>query len=250
MKFLKTVILFIGAIGMSFSFIQQPKNLFPTTVGNKIELSKKEQIYWEKAFDVFGKMSNNEVEYKSLSDDLKSLIDTIETSIENTVEHTEGAAIMPPCGFYCGSGPYKFTSSSTLKSSKKINYRAENAHDFNLLTAWVSDTKQGSIGQKINFHFKANTKNIRSIAVYNGYFKNKELWKKNARVKKFKLYVNGELHSILNLKNIPAAQRFKVTPNQPKDKDMVITFEIVEIYKGTTYDDVAISEINFDGYGH
>ena len=59
----------------------------------------------------------------------------------------------------------------------------------------------------------------------------------------------GELYDDLALQDETASQSFKINAIQSTDskKDLVLTFEVIEIYKGTKYDDLAISEINFDG---
>jgi hypothetical protein len=150
------------------------------------------------------------------------------------------------CSWYCGGGPYKITASSYLTEEGKINYLPDNIHDFDLLTAWVP---KGTIGMKINFHFKPFAARVNEILLWNGYIKNIDLWKANSRVAKFKLYVNGQPKAILNLVDSTNAQSFKIDPVQSTDstRDMILTLEILEIYKGTKYSDVAISEVNFDG---
>lgn len=41
------------------------------------------------------------------------------------------------CSWYCGGGPDSITASSILAANKKLDYKASNAHDFSLRTAWV-----------------------------------------------------------------------------------------------------------------
>jgi intein/homing endonuclease len=67
--------------------------------------------------------------------------------------------------------------------------------------------------------------------------------------KKLKLYINNKPYANLELQDVTASQSFKIDPIQSTDstKDLVLTFEVIEIYKGTKYGDLAISEINFDG---
>ena len=63
------------------------------------------------------------------------------------------------------------------------------------------------------------------------------------------MIVNGKPTAILELKDVNSTQSFKINPIQSTDstKDLILTLEIIEVYKGTKYDDVAVSEINFDG---
>jgi hypothetical protein len=59
--------------------------------------------------------------------------------------------------------------------------------------------------------------------------------------------VNNKDFAILKLKDTPTSQTFHFDPLQNKDKDLIITLEILDIYKGEKWNDVAISEIIFDG---
>jgi hypothetical protein len=63
------------------------------------------------------------------------------------------------------------------------------------------------------------------------------------------MFVNGKPTAILELKDIKNTQSFKINPIQSTDstRDLILTLEILEVYKGTKYDDVAVSEIGFDG---
>lgn len=87
------------------------------------------------------------------------------------------------------------------------------------------------------------------LYIYNGYIKNYDLFKANARVKTFRLYINNVPYAILELSDTTAQQSFKIEPVRStiKNKDLVLTFEILEIYEGDKYKEVAVSEINFDG---
>jgi len=187
-------------------------------------------------------MNSNDIDYKKISEQDKKMIDSLEMGYGPL---TQGVG----CSWYCGGGPYKITSSSYLKDEGKITYLPDNIHDFDLFTAWVPDSANGSIGKKINFHFKPFAPRVNEIIIWNGYIKNTDLWKANSRVAKFKMIVNGKPTAILELKDVNNTQSFKINPIQSTDstKDLILTLEILEVYKGTKYDDVAISEINFDG---
>ena len=211
----------------------------PKVYGSTV-YTKAEQVYWQNAMELMSKVNSGELHYDdNLSKKDKSAIDSLETM---GGPMTEGMG----CSWYCGGGPYKVTASSYLNQSGNINYLPENAHDFDLLTAWVPN---GNIGKKINFHFKPFAPRVNEIMIWNGYIKNIDLWKANARVARFKLLINGEPKAILELVDSTNMQTFAIDPIQSADstQDLIITLEILEIYKGTKYNDVAISEINFDG---
>lgn len=204
--------------------------------------TKAEEIVWQKTLDLYAKLNSGDLDYGKLSEPDKKMIDSLEM-IDGPL--TQGVG----CSWYCGGGPYKITSSTYLKEQGKATYLPDNLHDFNLFTAWVPDTKSGIIGKKVNFHFKPFSPRVNKVIIYNGYIKNKDLWLANSRVKKWRLYINNKSYAILELQDLTAAQSFKIDPIQSIDstKDLVLTFEVLEIYKGTKYEDLAISEINFDG---
>ena len=235
-----TLTTFILTLGISVSGQYLP--VLKPTLGANNEYSKADQVVWEKALQQYDEINSGNLDYEKLSESDKQMIDSMEM-MEGPL--TQG----PGCSWYCGGGPYKITSSSYIKDQGKITYLPDNIHDFNLFTAWVPDNSNGAIGKKINFHFKPFAPRINEIIIWNGYVKNSDLWKANSRVAKFKLIINGKPNAILELKDVNNTQSFKISPVQSTDstKDLILTLEILEIYKGTKYDDVAISEINFDG---
>ncbi len=228
------ILLFIMSTAFS-AFGQKEKTLTPS-IGAPINFSKEQQVLWQAAMDKETKMG-----YENLSSAEKILIDSMEMGGGPFTEFG--------CSWYCGGEMYKVSSRSWLKGTGSVNYKPENIHDFNLFTAWVPDTVHGPIGKKINFYFKPLSPRVNEIIIYNGYIKNIELFKSNARVKKIKLYFNNVYYATLELADTTAQQSFKIQPTRSNDKsrDLVLTLEIAEIYKGDKYIDVAVSEINFGG---
>lgn len=225
----------------SFSFAQTVKTIKPTIGGNN-NYSKKEQQQWQQALDNSAKMDAGELSYEKLAPKDKAFIDSMEMGYGPM---TEG----PGCSWYCGGQLYKITADESLKDQGNISYKTDNIHDFDLFTAWVPDTTNGVIGKKVNFHFKPLSPRVNKINIYNGYIKNYDLFKANARVKTFMLYINNVPYAILQLSDTTACQSFKIEPvrSNVKNKDLILTFEIREIYAGDKYTEVAVSEINFDG---
>ena len=105
------------------------------------------------------------------------------------------------------------------------------------------------LGEYIEFYFKPFSPRVDKIIIYDGYFKNQNLWESNSRVKQFKLYINEKPYAILDLADTNAPQSFSIEPIQSMTKgvDLVLKLEIMDVYKGSKYSDVVISEINFDG---
>lgn len=231
---------FVLTLGLSVSGQNLPT--IQATVHASNDYNKSDKAVWQKALDQYAKINSGDTKYDFLSEPDKKMIDSLEMGYGPM---TQGVG----CSWYCGGGPYKITSSSYLKDEGKITYLPDNIHDFDLFTAWVPDNSNGSIGKKINFHFKPFVPRVNEIIIWNGYIKNNDLWKANSRVAKFKMIVNGKPTAILELKDVNNTQSFKINPIQSTDstRDLILTLEILEVYKGTKYDDVAVSEINFDG---
>ena len=149
------------------------------------------------------------------------------------------------CSWYCAGGPFKVVASSTLGPQ----YAAAKIDDFSLQYAWVEGAVGDGIGESVTYYFKQNSPRLNEIKVYNGYVKTAALWRANNRVKKLKLWVNNRPYALLSLRDSPALQTFKVPllGHRADKKDLMLRFEILEIYPGTTYHDTALTEIFFDG---
>jgi hypothetical protein len=235
MRNVNKMILAFLVFSASDAFGQKVKTLTPS-IGVPINFSKQEQVLWQVAIEKETKMG-----YDNLNPAERILIDSMEMG--------RGPLTEFGCSWYCGGEMYKVSSGSWLKATGNVTYKPENIHDFDLFTAWVPDTINGPIGKKIDFYFKPLSPRINEIMIYNGYIKNIDLFKSNARVKKFKLYINNLYYASLELADTTAQQSFKIPPirSNVKNKDLILTFEIAEIYKGEKYTDVAVSEINFGG---
>ncbi len=232
-----TILLLIGQL----AFGQTIKTIQPV-LGSKNDYTKTEEAVWRKAMDQYAKTNTGELNYDSLSDFEKRMMDSLEM-LYGPITQDYG------CSWYCGGGPYKVTASSNLKTQGTSTYIPDNLHDFNLFTAWAPDTAGGVIGEKINFHFEPLSPRVNEVTIYNGYIKNQEVWQANSRAKRIKVYINHSPYAILELQDVTAAQSFKIDPVRSNDstKDLVLTFEILDIYHGTKYKDLVISEINFSG---
>ncbi|MDJ1471480.1 Hint domain-containing protein [Cytophagaceae bacterium DM2B3-1] len=237
-KIIPTLLLCLNSL---LGYAQSTPVLKPK-VGSSNDYSKAEQAAWSKVLDQYEKVNSGKLDYKTVSQKDQQMMDELDMG---EGPHTEGVG----CSWYCGGGPYKLTSSSSLKADEKNTYQVENIHDFDLFTAWVPDTQKEVIGAKIHFYFKPFSPRVTTLYIYNGYIKNKDLWQANARAKKLRLYINNKPKAILELQDVTNCQTFGIEPIQSIDhtKDLILTLEVLEIYKGSKYSDLAISEINFEG---
>lgn len=207
---------------------------------NSPEMTKKASVIWQN-------LTNSNKKYSDLNSEEKRILNFVDEAKETPWE-----AIGTGCSWYCGGGPSKVTASSYLDSSNGITYFGENAHDFSYKNAWVEGKDGYGIGESLTYYFKYGSPRITKIIIANGYVKSKAAWKNNSRVKTFKVYLNDKPYAILNLSDTSSLQEFSLENplgfKEPKsDNEWTLKFEIVDVYKGLKYDDVAISEIYFDG---
>ena len=213
----------------------QIQNFYPKKVV-KPDLSAKR----EKEINRQNELLQKKVPTASEQKELNILLEKYGEVVENAWDIIDGG-----CSWYCGGGNYKIKASSSLGDS----YKAEFANDLSYKTAWVEGKKDEGIGEYLEYYFKNDSPRITEIIISNGYMKSEETRKNNNRVKKLKLYVNGVPFGILNLKDSRTDQYFEIgTLGHNKNRtDLILKFEILEVYKGSKYNDTAITEIYFDG---
>lgn len=216
---------------------QEIKNLFPKE--NKVYLTDKGAADYEKAI-AFAKKKG----WDKLTDaDWENMVKLGFSETRSSYWDIVGEG----CSWYCGDGgPIKITASSRLKSQGKNDYNEKNLHDLMYNTPWVEGVKGYGIGQWVEYTFKANNPRITEIHVVNGYVKSQAAWKNNSRVKRLKVYVNGQPLAILNLEDSRSDQTFEIEPLTFKQQ-WTMRFEILEVYEGDKFDDTALSEIYFSG---
>ncbi|MCD4705713.1 DUF4424 family protein [bacterium] len=136
--------------------------------------------------------------------------------------------------------------SSSYLIEDEIDYCPYRAIDRDEKTAWVEDVAGSGIGEWINIEGRSvllNDKDYNKIKIFNGFGKSKELWQKNNRVKKLKvIYPNNQKH-IINLKDVFGYQTIDLPEIIRLKENGYIKLEIMEVYKGTDFDDTAISEV-------
>ena len=230
MKYLLIFALLCGGTAQS-----QIKNFYPKKVV-KPDLSAKR----EKEINRQNELLQKKTPTASEQTELNILLEKYGEVVDNAWDIIDGG-----CSWYCGGGNYKIKASSSLGDS----YKAEFANDLSYKTAWVEGKKDEGIGEYLEYYFKNDSPRITEIIISNGYMKSEETWKNNNRVKKLKLYVNGVPFGILNLKDSRTDQYFSVGTlgHNKNGTDLVLKFEILEVYKGSKYNDTAITEIYFDG---
>ena len=207
---------------------------------------------WKVSAEIQGILEKNKaIEEKMAVSGVDSLTEEEETFLaDNEMVQSPFSTDVPGCSWYCAAAIQEVKSSSNLRSSQSNSYAPWNAHDFDLQTAWATDKNKG-IGETLTFNFKpSEILTVNYLKFYNGYQKSKATFKNNSRVKRAALYINGKHKFNLELEDTEAAQLFELGKwfLQGEDK-FTVALKILEIYPGEKYNDLCVSEINFDGEG-
>jgi len=153
---------------------------------------------------------------------------------------------------------FNTSASSTLSDQGSSSYGVSNLNDLDPNTCWVEGASDYGIGEyfvifpKDDFDAGLAGDTMFDIpnVIYNGYQKSYYLWINNSRVKKFKIYVDNEPVCYLALKDKMGKQSFDLPIKATvQDESWLvewkeIKFEIVEVYKGNKWSDVAITELH------
>lgn len=91
---------------------------------------------------------------------------------------------------------------------------------------------------------------IDGVSIINGFAADKSIWEKNGRVKVLEVAFNGKPLGTITLEDTPEPQ-FLGLPQmvlRPGKREQV-TFTIREVYPGSKYQDTAIADFFFSGFG-
>lgn len=228
------------------------KNLFPSKTYPLDYSHEKEMEFNEKmkSCDSILSAVHTEEIYESLTEEQKNLIMICDVGSYNYYDASE-----PGCSWYCGGGPDTIYASSNLRNSKYYSYEAENIFDDDHFTAWVEGAKGNGIGEWIIFSFAYYSPRITQIGITNGYVKTEKAYLENCRVKKIKVLYEGKIWGYLNLEDMRSEQWFDldtlghstISKELNTKENWELKLEIVEVYPGSKYNDLAITDIQFDG---
>jgi len=134
-------------------------------------------------------------------------------------------------------------ASSELSGQSGNEYSADNLTDGDHETAWVEGVYGYGYGEVITV--SANEKLItEGFTVRNGYCKSGDAWLENARIRKFFICLNDTPLMVVELEDTIDMQVIMFPEHVSLDLDDSLTFEILEIYPGSMYQDAAISELS------
>jgi len=231
----------------------------PFLVNSQISLSPEVMSYPDISQEAYTKYIELTNRYEVISKNIETFgkqkisDEDLEFWLTNEMTVVDGSPFntgIEGCSWYCGAQIKQIKATSFLKNSAGSNYKADNIHDFDLRTTWATDKNKG-IDEKLTIHFPySENLSLTHIEIYNGYQKSESVWKNNSRAKKIELFINGKSTYILHLQDTLKMQRFSIGKRfSPHESDLIVQFKVLEIYPGDKYDDLCISEINFDGAG-
>ena len=133
-------------------------------------------------------------------------------------------------------------ASSELTVQGSRYYGTSNLLDGDPETAWVEGVYGYGHGEVVTVVTDRDYI-AQGFAVRNGYCRPGGAWWENARIRKFFISLNGEPVMVAELEDAMDLQFFSFPEHLVIDSDDEITFEIIEVYPGATYQDTAISEL-------
>jgi hypothetical protein len=160
------------------------------------------------------------------------------------------------CSLYCAATP-TVSVSSHLPPQHRNEYGAAVLEDGKGQTAWV--VEHGS-GEWFEFGFEASgfhpdipednqRTGVNRLYVWNGYGKTPSRWREHARARRLRLDVDGRPVALITLLDDSCPQRVDLPPTLLRH-GMRFRFTVVDVFPGTSVDELAVSETRLDGYGH
>ncbi|MCD4694484.1 hypothetical protein K8R62_03960 [bacterium] len=190
--------------------------------------------------------------------------DNIEISMLNYYSPTKGSCVCrEECLDYNQERAEEeiFGYSSSYLKEGETNYYACKAFDGDQKTAWVEGSEDGGVGEWISVPLERMSDiskfpdtclddmcskkiKINKFNIFNGFGESKELWEKNNRVKEIKIIFNDSKEIILEIPDIYGYQTIDL-PEEITTNRFLAKVEILDVYKGSEYNDTAITEIRF-----
>jgi hypothetical protein len=217
-------------------------------IGNSFEYDPEKEDQYKILESIQARIDKGEIKYDDLSEEDQLALDDL-----NQSGGYWSVGVSPGPTWSSEFPPQKVQATSTLPASKNADYNVGNLIDEDLRTVWSEGAQGNGIGESISFQYSAknqfgNTTVLTSVTILNGFVKRNDLWKKNGRVKTFKLYINEKPFALLELEDSKAFQTFDLGEIS-SPAGFTLTFEIFEVYPGEVFEDVVVSYITFDGDG-
>jgi hypothetical protein len=227
-----------------FGNLHGQKEFQPAQVDTLNYSPKNEETYY--VFAEFCDSILNTIQTEEQYDSLNNHYNQVLGFCERAMKFDYYDVSIEGCSWYCGGGIDTVLSSKPQKSTKYSDFNANNLFDFNHSTAWVS----ASTNSWIEISFPAGPK-VTRIGIGNGYMIDNEMYVQYSRAKKIAVFYQNTLLGYLNLADIRSIQYFdigKIGLNKSdKSGSWTLRLEILESYSGAKKQNIAITEISFDG---
>ncbi|SLN60405.1 hypothetical protein TRL7639_03335 [Falsiruegeria litorea R37] len=132
---------------------------------------------------------------------------------------------------------------SVLASQSGNSYGPRNVTDGNHRTAWVEGAQGQGIGEAFTIVFNEPVL-INRWSLRNGYAKSNKTYTRNSRVRELRLKFSNGKQTHFTMDDTPDWQGTSALSEYGPVS--WITFEIMDVYPGTHYQDTAITELAFD----
>lgn len=128
-------------------------------------------------------------------------------------------------------------ASSTLSPANA--YHVGKLFDSRKELVWVEGNKGSGVGESLSFILKENV-TMSAIEIQNGYQRSEAHYKANARIKTLEFTDGKEQNHTFQLKDSPETQRLELPSIFSGN---IFFLKIIDVYKGTKYQDLAVSEL-------
>lgn len=160
------------------------------------------------------------------------------------------------CSLYCAAYPTARVSSH-LAPQHRNSYGAELLVDGKGQTAWVVARGPGEwfelLFEPSGFHPGVPDHNtgtgVDRLYIWNGYNKTPERWREHARVHHLRVDVDNESVALITLLDEQRPQGVGL-PRTLLRRGIRFRFTVVDVFPGSRFDELAVSEVRLDGYGH
>ncbi len=159
---------------------------------------------------------------------------------------------------------FRISASSELDENKNDKYAVRNLTDGDPSTAWVEGKNGSGINEYIQFYCPPPPEDtdmvniysaykIDSLGIISGYAKNEEIFYNNNRVKKIRIEYKNDIFREENPYNMKTPEIYEYILEDTMDMQYLefpepiymssMKISILEIYKGSKWDDTCISEL-------
>ncbi len=200
-------------------------------------------------------------------DEYRLYISPREYIIEDNVIKMMFTDVEPDFNVYISLPPpslFRLSASSELHEDKNDKYTVKNLTDGDPSTAWVEGKKGSGINEYIKFYCPPPPEDtdminiysaykIDSLGIINGYAKNESVFYNNNRVKKIRIEYKNDIFREENPYNMKPPEIYEYILKDTMDMQYLafpepiymssIKISILEVYKGSKWDDTCISEL-------